>query len=466
MSSGVRTSAGALAAGPDPVQRRRPGWALVATSLGFGVVQLDVSVVNVAIAPIGADFGGAVAGLQWVVNAYTVGFAALILSAGALGDRIGARRMFVAGFVLFTAASAACGLAPTLPALVAARGLQGVGAAVLVPCALSLLAHAYPEHRARARAVGLWAAGASIAVAAGPLVGGLLIASLGWRSIFFINVPIGLVAIGLTCRHTVETTRSRERGPDVPGQVLAVIALVALTAAMVEAGRRGFADPLVLGGCVVAVAAGAGFVALEARRENPMLPLRLFRSRTFSATSAIGLLVNVAFYGLIFVLSLYFQTTRGWSPLRTGLAFAPTAAAVLVANLTAGRLARAVGARNVLVAAALLMGASLAGLVVVDAGIPYPWLVGQLVTLGLGLGTVVPVMTAALLGSVDTSRSGLASGTLNTARQTGSAIGVALFGSLSAADLVTGLRVALAVSVGLALGVAVLAGLVEDPPST
>jgi DHA2 family methylenomycin A resistance protein-like MFS transporter len=251
----------------------------------------------------------------------------------------------------------------------------------------------------------------------------------------------------------------------VPGQVVAVVALVGLTAAVVEGGRRGFTAPLVLAAFTVAVGAGVGFVAVESRREEPMLPLRLFRSRTFSATSLIGLLVNVAFYGLIFVFSLYFQTVRGWSPLRTGLAFAPTAAAVLVANLAAGRLARAVGTRTVLVVAALLMAASLGGLVGVDAGTPYPWMVGQLVALGLGLGTLVPAMTAALLSSVDTSRSGLASGTLNTARQTGSVVGVALFGALATTDLVAGLRVDLAVSVALALGVAVLAALVRDEPS-
>jgi DHA2 family methylenomycin A resistance protein-like MFS transporter len=434
---------------------------LAATSLGFAVVQLDVSVVNVAIKPIGSDLGGAVAGLQWVVNAYTVAFAALILSAGALGDRIGARRVFLSGFVLFTVASVACGLAPTLGVLIAARGLQGIGAAVLVPCSLSLLSHAYPEPEARARAVGLWAAGAATALSAGPLVGGLLIASLGWRSIFFINVPIGLVAIGLTFLYAAETTRSPDRGVDVPGQVTAILTLVALTAAMVEAGRRGFGAPPVLAGFAVAATAGVGFVVVETRREKPMLPLGLFRSRTFSATSAIGLLVNVAFYGLIFVFSLYFQTTRGYSPLRTGLAFAPTTAAVLVGNLTAGRLTRAFGTRKVLVVAALLMVVALAGLLVVDAGTGYPQIVGQLVALGLGLGVVVPAMTAALLSSVDTSRSGLASGTLNTARQTGSVVGVALFGSLAAADLVAGLRVDLVVSTGLALGVAAVAGLVE-----
>ena len=198
-------------------------WALLATSLGFGVVQLDVSVVNVAIKPIGADLGGGVTGLQWVVGAYTLAFAALILSAGALGDRIGARRVFVAGFTLFTVASAACGLAPSLRVLIAARAVQGVGAAVLVPCSLSLLNHTYRDPRARAHAVGLWAAGAAAALSAGPLIGGVLTSTLGWRSIFFINAPIGLAGILLTMRFAIETPRAADRGIDLPGQLTAIV---------------------------------------------------------------------------------------------------------------------------------------------------------------------------------------------------------------------------------------------------
>ena len=300
-------------AGIDNVEGR--GWALLATSLGFAVVQLDVSVVNVAIQPIGAELGGSVSGLQWVVNAYTVAFAALILSAGALGDRIGARRVFLAGFGLFTVASAACGLAPTLPALIAARAVQGSGAAVLVPCSLSLLSHAYPDPAGRARAVGLWAAGAAAALSAGPLVGGLLTAALGWRSVFFVNAPVGLAGMWLTARYAAETTRSRTRRVDLAGQAAAVVALVALAVAVVDGGRDGFGARPVLLGLGLAALAAVAFVLVEARRAGPMLPL----------------------------------------------------------------------------------GA------------------------GFALGVLVPAITAALLGSVEPARSGVASGTLNTARQIGRA---------------------------------------------
>jgi MFS transporter, DHA2 family, methylenomycin A resistance protein len=440
------------------------GRVLLATSLGFAVVQLDVSVVNVAVKTIGTDLGGSVAGLQWVVSAYTLAFATLILSAGALGDRIGAKRVFTGGFAVFTVASAGCGLAPDLAMLIGARVAQGIGAAALASCSLSLLTHAFPGARERARAVGLWAAGASVALSAGPLVGGLLIATLGWRAIFFINAPIGLAGIIMTVRHAPDTTRSPGRGVDLPGQVAAAVALLALAGAMIEGGQHGFTSPAILGCFAAALAAAAVFVAIESRRERPMLPLGLFRSRTFAAASSIGLAINIAFYGLIFVLSLYFQTTRHYSALITGLALAPATAAVLAANLLAGRIVPAAGARRVIAASAILIAASLAGLLVVGSRTAYPAITVQLVALGFGLGLLVPAMTSALLGSVHASRSGIASGTLNAARQTGSVIGIALFGSLAAAHLVPGLHHALIISVGLALAAAALSTRIGTRP--
>jgi MFS transporter, DHA2 family, methylenomycin A resistance protein len=438
----------------DVVARR---WALVATALGFGVVQLDVTVVNVAIQPIGAALGGSTSALQWIVNAYTLGLASLILSAGALGDRVGAKRVFVAGFAVFTVASAACGLAPTLAVLVASRAVQGVGAAVLIPCSLTLLTHAYPEGADRARAVGIWAACASVALSAGPLVGGLLIDLWGWRSIFFVNAPLGVLGIVLTLRYAVETPRT-PRALDVPGQLLAIVALCALAAATIAVGRTGV-TPLVVVGYAVAIGALAAFLRVEARRREPMLPLALFGSRTFATTTAVGLLVNIAFYGLIFVLSLYFQVARGWSVPATGAAFLPTTLAVLAGNLLAGRTARAAGPRRVLAASAVVLACGLAGLLLAGPSTSFATLVAPLLLVGLGLGVLVPVITSALLGSVEPTRAGVAAGTLNTARQTGSVLGVALFGALANGRIVAGLQVSVLVSIALALVTAALAGL-------
>jgi DHA2 family methylenomycin A resistance protein-like MFS transporter len=436
--------------------RRSARWALLATSLGFAVVQLDVSVVNVAIKPIGASLGGNVGDLQWIVNAYTVAFAALILSAGALGDRVGAKRVFLLGFVVFTLSSVLCGDAPNLGTLITARAIQGVGAAILVPNSLNLLNHAYSSAADRAKAIGLWAAGASVALSAGPMIGGLLIAGFGWRSIFFINAPIGILGIILAARFATETPRSPLRRLDVPGQLSGLVALLAIAAATVEGGQHGFTNPIILAGYVVALAATMAFLIIESHSRAPMLPLALFRSRAFSASTAIGLVINICFYGLLFILSLYFQDSRHLSPLLTGLAFAPTTFAVLAANLLAGRIAMRIGTRWVMAVGGALMALGLTLMLTIGPTTPFPAFVTQLIALGFGLGLVVPTMTSGMLGSVNKSDSGIASGTLNTARQTGSVIGVALFGSLASLGLVQGLHLALAIAVGLAIIVVAL----------
>ena len=284
-----------IASGGDSARRPRGRSArlakpltLAAMSLGYVVVQLDVTIVNVAINSIGADFGGSVADLQWIVNAYTITFAAFILTAGALGDRLGARRVFITGFAIFVLASLACALAPALSVLILARLCQGIGAAILVPNSLALLNHAYPEETGRHWAVGIWAAGASFSLTAGPLVGGALIALTGWRSIFFINLPIGLAGIWLTWRYATETSRVAARTLDMPGQMAAVLALGSLAAAMIEGGERGWTDAWVLAGFASFAVPAALFLLIEFRSKHPLLPLALFRKPAFSAMSLTG----------------------------------------------------------------------------------------------------------------------------------------------------------------------------------
>src|SRR5246127_2159659 len=265
---------------------------LAAMSLGYGVVQLDVTIVNTALHAIGTALGGGVSELQWVVSAYTIAFAAFILTAGALGDRIGARRVFMAGFAIFTAASLACALAPGAAILIAARAVQGLGAAILVPNSLALLSHAYPDDKGRGRAVGIWAAGASLALTAGPLLGGGLIALVGWRSIFLVNLPIGLAGMWLSWGYATETTRSPQREIDLPGQIAAIACLASLAGAIIEGGALGWSNGFVIAGFAVGAMLGALFVLQEQRAEQPMLPLSLFRHRLFALTALVGLLVN------------------------------------------------------------------------------------------------------------------------------------------------------------------------------
>ncbi|HEY1542327.1 MAG TPA: MFS transporter [Xanthobacteraceae bacterium] len=427
---------------------------LVAMSLGYGVVQLDVTIVNTALHSIGAALGGGVAELQWIVNAYTIAFAALILTAGALGDRVGAKRVFMAGFVIFTAASLGCALAPDPLLLIAARGVQGIGAAVLVPNSLALLRHAYPDEKARGRAVGIWAAGASLTLTAGPLAGGALIALVGWRSIFLVNLPIGLGALWLTWRYAHETPRTTEHQLDLPGQSASIGALGCLAGAIIEGGARGWGDPWVLASVAAAVLLGALFVVRERHAPQPMLPLSLFRHRMFSLTSLVGLFANIAVYGLIFVLSLYFQQVNGLSPLATGLAFVPMFGAVLPVNLIAPRAAERFGARSVIAAGAVIAAVGCGALLLIGPDTPY-WAIGpQLLAIGGGLGLLVPPLTSTLLGSVEKSRAGIAAGVLNATRQTGSVLGVALFGSLLGGAVMPGALASLAVSTALLLAAA------------
>jgi DHA2 family methylenomycin A resistance protein-like MFS transporter len=426
---------------------------LAAMSLGYGVVQLDITIVNTALNSIGSALGGGVSELQWVVSTYTITFAAFILTAGALGDRLGAKKIFMAGFAIFTAASLACVLAPDAVTLIAARAAQGIGAAILVPNSLALLSHAYPSDKERGRAVAMWAAGASLALTAGPFVGGALIAAVGWRSIFLVNLPIGLAGLWLTWRHTTDTTRARHE-LDPAGQVLAIGALGVLAAAIIEGGRLGWSNSFVVAGFAAFVIFAALFVAQERCAQTPMLPLSLFKRRMFALNSLIGLLVNIAVYGLLFVFSLYFQQINGLSPLATGFAFVPMMGVVFPVNLLAPRLVERFGARAVIAAGALISAVGCVALLGIGQGTSY-WAIGpQLIVVAGGLGLLVPPMTSTLLGSVEKSRSGIAAGVLNSARQTGSALGVALFGSLLGGGFMTGARASLIISAALLAGAA------------
>jgi len=427
--------------------RARSRWpVLAALTLGFAVIQLDVSVVNVAVKALATGLGAGVGGVQWVLDAYTLTFAALILTAGALGDRFGARRMLLAGFAVFIAASAACGASTSVAMLIGARLVQGAGAASLGACSLALLSHTFPEPAERARAVGIWAAGGSAALAAGPLTGGVLIALLSWRAIFFVNLPLGLAGCWLLWRYAQETAPAPDRAVDLPGQVLAVTALIALAWSTITAGTRGFGAWPVLAGYGVALGAAAAFTVTERRRPRPMVALRLLRSPVMS----IGCLINVVFYGLVFAFSLFLQRHDGESALVTGLAFLPVMLAIVVSNVVGGRWS----GRRAVVAGAVLMGA---GCLMMLASLTLPVLIAAMSVTGLGIGLIVPAITSSLLGNVDRSRSGVAAGTLTAFRQAGSMLGVAFFGSLVAGQgLAGGLRLACLLSAVLLLGVALL----------
>ncbi|OXJ13823.1 MFS transporter [Burkholderia sp. AU6039] len=443
---------------------------VVATvSTGFVVTQLDVTIVNIALAHLAGDLHLPVAGLQWVVDAYTLAFAVLMLSGGALGDRFGARRLYIAGLVLFALASLACGAANAPAMLIAARALQGVGAAAMLPNSLALLNDACRhDPRLRARAVGGWTAAGSISIAAGPVVGGVLIAAWGWRGIFLVNLP--LCAAGLAAafawiparRAAAPAAPSRSiRALDLRGQFIAIAMLTALTGAVIEWRPLGFTHPVVAGGFAVAAVAALAFVVVEARTATPMLPLSLFRHRTFSTAVLFGICVNLTYYGTVFVLALYLQRARGETALQAGLAFLPLTGGFLLSNLASGRVVARHGPRAPMLAGALVAALGYGSLHFIGASTPLAALLVPFLLIPTGMGFAVPAMTTAVLASVAPERAGIASAVLNTARQAGGAMGVAAFGALAggggAAQVVDGLRIETAVSVALLITAALLA---------
>jgi MFS transporter, DHA2 family, methylenomycin A resistance protein len=427
--------------------------ALAAAVLGFFAITLDALVVNVALPSIRNDLGGGITGLQWVVDGYTLMFAALLLSAGSLSDRIGARRAFGTGMVVFVAASAACGLAPNLGVLIAARLLQGAGAAIMMPSSLTLIREAYPDPVRRGRAIGVWTIAGAVAAGAGPVAGGAL-NLVSWRMLFFINLPAGAVALFLLAR--APRSPRREVPFDWAGQILAVVAMSALTFGMIEAGADGFGAPEVLTALAVAVTALAAFIAVQAREAHPMVPLDLFRSRTVVIASGTGFAFMAGFYGAVFVYSLYLQQARGLSPLATGLVFLPASVASGFVSPLSARLAERFGPRVPIVGGMVVMGLGLAVLAAVTASAPI-WLLAVLrIPVGICGPLAMQPTTVVLLESVPAHRSGVASSVFNTSRQLGGALAVAVSGALLAAhsQLLVGVRESLVIAAAVAFGAA------------
>jgi DHA2 family methylenomycin A resistance protein-like MFS transporter len=416
---------------------------LFAVCVGFFVIQLDVTVVNVALPSIARSFGASLSHLQWVVDAYTLALAGFMLTAGSVADRLGARRVFIAGIVVFTAGSLACSVAPGQDLLIAARVVQGLGAAALLPSSLALIVHQFPDHRQRARALGAWGAAGSVGVAAGPVLGGALIAWVGWRAIFLINVPVGLIEIWLLLRFVDEAPRRPSERLDGRGLGLSVASLGLVTGACIEAGKGGWATPLPSVLFVTGLVAGGGFWWVEHRCPEPMLPPQLFRSRPFSAAVLVGACFNFSLYGALLCLSIYLQQTRGESALRTGLLLLPMAVFVAAGSVVSGRLT-ARGHRVPMMVGLLVACGGATVLTTVHATTSL-WIV-VVGTLALGLCSVaMPAMSSLAVGSAPTERAGLASGVLNSMRQAGGALGVAVLGSLLALSGRSALHFSLAV---------------------
>jgi EmrB/QacA subfamily drug resistance transporter len=413
-------------------QQTRPRLVLIATSLGVLFAQIDTSVVNLAVKSIGADLHAGVSTLQWVIDAYNLVYASLLLTGGTLGDLYGRRRGFVIGIALFIAGTLVCALAPNATVLIGGRIVTGLGAAFMVPMSLVLLALAFPDRRERAHAMGVWASCNGLAFIIGPMVGGWLVDTAGWRSIFYMILPICAAALALTYAAVRESAEPAGRRLDLPGQALAVTGLIAFAVAAIEGPHWGWTSPLTIGATAVAVAAFVLLVYVEARTEGPLLPLEFLRRPAFSASLAIAGLMTFGMYALLFIMPLYFQTMRGATPFVAGVDLMPMPVAFFLVSQFAGHLNNRLGPRVVMTAGMTGMGAGALALAFVGGKTNLVYIELALLIVGVGLGLNTAPVNGVAVAALPPARSGTASGMLNTTRMVGATLGVAILASIFA----------------------------------
>lgn len=399
------------------------------------IVSLDNTVLNVALPSMRRELDASVAGLQWSIDSYTLVLASLLMLAGSTADRIGRRKVFVTGLVFFTLGSLLCSLAPSLDWLIVFRMVQAVGGAMLNPVAMSIITNTFTEPAARARAIGVWGAVAGLSMAAGPLIGGLMVDTVGWRSIFWLNLPIGLAALVLTLRHIPESRAARPRRPDPVGQVLVMALLGSVTYGIIEAPAVGWTSPLIVGCAVVAVASLVGLLVYEPRREEPLVDLRFFRSAPFSGATVIAVSAFAGLSGFLFLNTLYLQDVRGLGALEAGLYMLPMAALTFLFAPLSGRLVATRGPRLPLLVAGVTMSASGLLFAVFEAETSTPLLFAGYMLFGLGFGMVNAPVTNTAVSGMPRSQAGVAAAIASTSRQTGGTLGVAVVGSVLASGM-------------------------------
>ncbi|MFJ9041767.1 MFS transporter [Streptomyces sp. NPDC102406] len=438
---------------------------LTVTCLGQFMVLLDNTIVGAALPDMQQRLHTQLTGLQWIVDAYVLLVAMLLLSGGIFADRFGRKRVYLTGVVVFTAASVLCSLAPSMGWLVTGRVLQGIGAAALSPASLALLAAAHPVPQDRVKAIGLWAGFSGIGLAAGPVAGGLLTEVFGWPAIFLVNLPIGLALLFLGLRSLEESRNPNAPAIDVPGTVLSVLAVGTATYGLIEGGAHGWTSPVILGSFTAAVLLLAAFLAVEARHPAPMLPLRLFRQRLFTVSNTAMVVVGFALMGSSFFFSQFFVYVQGSSLLRAGLQTLPVSLAMVLVSPYAGRLAARYGFRGVVGVGLALAGLGLLALGTVHADTGYGNVWWRLGVVGTGFALTLSPLTGAAIQAVDPQEGGLASGISSTTRQIGAVLGVAVLGAVvrgqqsGGASFETGLDSAFVVAGAVTLATAAVTGL-------
>jgi EmrB/QacA subfamily drug resistance transporter len=405
---------------------------LLVCCMSLFLVGLDITVVNVALPSIERDLHAGISGLQWSVSGFTVVLASLLMFSGSMADRFGRRRSFVVGLGVFSASSLMCSLAPSVGWLVAARVLQAVGASMMNPAAMSIITNTFTDPRERAQAVGVWGAVFGISMALGPVVGGSLVSSIGWRSIFWINLPLGILAILLALRFIPESRAPRPRRVDPVGQILVIVLLATVTYGIIEAPSHGWSSPSIVAALSASAAALLALVRYEPRREDPLIDLRFFRSVPFTSSIVIAVSAFAAFGGFLFLNTLYLQQARDLSPVQAGLATAPMALVMMVASPLSGRIVGRRGPRLPLAISGVCMLSASALLTGLDSRTSVGWLLAAYVIFGLGFGLVNAPITNAAVSGMPRAQAGVAAAIATTSRQFGQTLGVAVVGAIVA----------------------------------
>ncbi|HUG65551.1 MAG TPA: MFS transporter [Gaiellaceae bacterium] len=446
-------------------EHNRKWLTLAAVSVGLFMIMLDNTVVNVALPAIQRDLGADLSELEWIVAGYALTFASLMLVGGKVADAYGRRRIFVLGIVVFTLASLLCGLASSSEMLIGARVFQGAGAALMNPATLSIIAATFPP-RERGTAIGIWAGTSALALAIGPLVGGLITEQLDWSWIFFVNVPVGVLGIAASYAFIDESRDETHVSLDLPGLTTSAVGLFALTYGLIEANTYGWTSGRIVGAFVLAVVSLVSFVVIERRRRDPMLPLELFRSGTYAGANLVVLLVALAMFGVFFFVSLYMQNVLGYSPVEAGAAFLPMTILIILLAPIAGKTSDRVGSRGLLTAGMLLVAVQLVLFSRLSADASFWNLLPALLLGGVGMALTMTPSAAAATRSVPVDKSGVGAAVLNSARQVGGTMGIALIGAIMAAEaggelsvdtFMRGFEAALQVAAGIAILGAVVA---------
>jgi EmrB/QacA subfamily drug resistance transporter len=460
-------------------EENRKWWTLGAVAFGLFMIMLDNTVVNVALPTMARDFNVKTAQLEWVVVAYALTFASIMITGGKLADMFGRRRLFVIGLAIFTLSSLACGLSPSIGYLIAARTVQGVGSALMNPATLSIIVATFPPKQ-RGQAIGIWAGVSALALAIGPLIGGVITQHISWSWIFFINVPIGVLAIGvsqLVIRESRDT--SREQSIDLPGLLTSIGFLFALSYALIEGNQHGWMSVEIVSLFGVALAFLVAFLALELRQRLPMLDLSLFRIGAFAGANIVAMMVSLAMFGVFFFVSLYVQNILKYSPTQAGLIFLPMTVLIILIAPVAGRFSDRIGSRWLMGAGMTLLGFSLLFYQRVGLHSNFWTLLPAMILGGFGMAMTMSPMTSAAMGAVPVDKAGVGSGVLNSFRQVGGSLGIAVMGAILASyihhkpqtlagkvDYINGLHTALAVSAAISFAAAIVAVLlVRTRPS-